>query len=301
MLPDTSKRVTYLYLQLTVAFSAVVWTFIIWSGHLDMGFGLMIPAIMWCPGLAAFVTYRKVDWDFGSLGWCWPKTRYVVAAYCVPLAYSSIAYGAVWFWHLGGWNSDFVSQVSQGFGLHGLPAWGSLTLYIITMGTGGMILNLSTALGEEIGWRGLLVPELAKRMSFTKVGLLSGTIWAAWHVPLPLFADYHAGTNRWYALACSAVSVVSASIILAWLRLKSHSVWAPALFHASHNVFVPCVFDNLIRNTGSTLWYTTEFGAAVAITSTVFALYFWTRRSEVETRSTDSMHVVFTPQLVGDP
>ena len=69
--------------------------------------------------------------------------------------------------------------------------------------------------------------------------------------------------------------------MLAWLRLKSDSVWPAAVFHASHNVFVPGIFDSLIRNTGSTLWYTTEFGAALTITSAVSALYFWTRRSEI--------------------
>ena len=62
--------------------------------------------------------------------------------------------------------------------------------------------------------------------------------------------------------------------VLAWLRLKSDSLWPAALLHASHNVFVPCVFDNLIRNTGSTFWYTTQFGAGLAITSAMFAIYF---------------------------
>ena len=76
-----------------------------------------------------------------------------------------------------------------------------------------------------------------------------------------LFADYNAGTNRWYALGCCTASLVSLSFVLAWLRLKSDSLWPAALLHASHNVFVPCVFDNLIRNTGSTFWYTTQFGA----------------------------------------
>jgi len=278
---DTPKKATYLYLKLTLAFSAVVWTLIIWSGHVDMGFGLIIPAIMWCPALAAGVTCRLLGREFRSLAWRWPNNRYIAAAYFVPLGYASVAYGAVWAWRLGGWNSEFVSLVAQGFGLHGMPAWGSLILYIISMATGGMILNLSATLGEEIGWRGFLVPELAKQMSFTKVSLLSGIVWAAWHTPVLLFADYNAGTNRWYALGCSTMVLVSASFILAWLRLKSESVWPAALLHASHNLFVPGVFDNLTRNTGSTFWYTTEFGAGLAIVSAVFAVYFWTRRSEI--------------------
>src|ERR1700751_4759596 len=116
------------------------------------------------------------------------------------------------------------------------------------MATGGVIQNLSMKIGEEIGWRGFLVQELIKQMSFTKASLLSGFIWAAWHSPLLLFADYNAGTNRWYALGCSSLTVLSISIMLAWLRLKSESVWPPALLHASHNLFVPGVFDNLTRN-----------------------------------------------------
>jgi len=278
---DTPKRASYLYLQLTLAFSAVVWTFIIWSGHLDMGFGLMIPAIMWCPALAALATCRLLRREIRCLAWRWPNNGYMAAAYFVPLAYASVAYAAVWTSRLGAWNSEFVGLIAQDFGLHGLPAWGSLTLFLMAMATGGVILNISTALGEEIGWRGFLVPELAKRMSFTRVSLLSGIVWAAWHSPLLFFADYNAGTNRWYALGCSTVTLISASFVLAWLRLKSDSLWPAALFHASHNLFVPRVFDNLIRNTGSTLWYTTEFGAALAITSTVFAFYFWTRRTEI--------------------
>ena len=77
---DTPKRATYLYLQLTLGFSAVVWTLIIWSGHLYMAFGLMIPAIMWCPALAVLVTCRLLGRDFRSLAWRWPNHRYIAAA-----------------------------------------------------------------------------------------------------------------------------------------------------------------------------------------------------------------------------
>lgn len=279
---DSRKNAIYLHLQLTLAFSSGVWTLIIGSGHLDMGFGLVIPAIMWCPALAALVTCRLLGRELRSLDWHWPKTRYIATAYLVPLAYTSVAYGAVWALGLAGWNSEFVSLVAEGLGLRGLPAWASFSLCIFFMATGGVIQNLSMTLGEEIGWRGLLVPELAKQMSFTEASLVSGFVWAVWHSPLLLFADYNAGTNRWYALGCSTVTYVSLSFMLAWLRLKSDSLWPPALFHASHNLFVPIIFDNLIRNTGQTLWYTSVFGAALAIASALFAFYFWTRRTEVQ-------------------
>lgn len=56
------------------------------------------------------------------------------------------------------------------------------------------------------------------------------------------------------------------------------------MLHASHNLFVQTVFDNMMRDTGKTLWYTTEFGAALAMVNVAFAVYSWTRRGAVEQR-----------------
>ena len=200
----------------------------------------------------------------------------------VPMAYAATAYGAVWTLRLGGWSQELVGVVAQRFGLPRMPLWGSFALWFLFTATAQMIHGMATALGEEIGWRGFLVPELAKQMSYTKLSLLSGVIWAAWHSPLLLFADYNAGTNRWYAMGCFTIMIVSTSFIFAWLRLKSGSLWPAAVLHASHNLFIQTVFDNLMRDTGKTLWYTTEFGAALAAVTAVFAVYFWTRRAEVE-------------------
>jgi uncharacterized protein len=247
-----------------------------------MAFGTMIVAVMWCPALAAVVTCRILGRSVRSLAWRWPDTRYIAAAYFIPLAYAAVAYGAIWAFGLGGWNSSNTTFVVERFGLRGMPSWAVFLLWLFFTATATMISRISTALGEEIGWRGFLVPELAKQMSFTKLSLLSGIIWAAWHSPLLLFADYNAGTNRWYAMGCFTIMVVSSGLIFAWLRLKSGSLWPAAIAHASHNLFIQTIFDNLMRDTGKTLWYTTEFGAALALTSLIFAIYFWTRRAEVE-------------------
>ena len=244
---DTPKRATSLYLILTLLFSSIIWSLIIWSGHLGMAFGMMITSIMWCPALAALVSCPLLGRSVRSLAWRWPEGRYVVAAYLIPVVYAAIAYGAVWALRLGGWNRSLIGLVSERFGLRGLPPSAAFVLWLVFTATAGMIRMLSTALGEEIGWRGFLVPELAKQMSYTKLSFLSGIIWAAWHGPLLLFADYNAGTNRWYALVCFTVMIVSNSFIFAWLRLKSGSLWTAAVLHASHNLFVQNVFDNLMR------------------------------------------------------
>ncbi len=249
-----------------------------------MAFGMMIVSVMWCPALAALVTCRVLGRSFRSLAWRWPDWKYIAGAYFVPLAYAAIAYGAVWALRLGGWSHDLVVLVAQRFGLRGMPAWATFVLWLLFTATAQFIRGMATALGEEIGWRGFLVPELAKQMSFTKLSLLSGIIWAAWHSPILLFADYNSGTNRWYALTCFTVMVVSDSFIFAWMTLRSQSLWPAAVLHASHNLFIQTVFDGMMRDTGKTLWYTTEFGVALAAVTSVFAAYFWTRRKDVETR-----------------
>ena len=279
---DTPKRAIVVYLLFTLLFSSLIWALIIWSGHLGMAFGTMVIAIMWCPALAALASCRVLGRSLRSLAWRWPEWKYIATGYFVPLAYAGIAYSAVWALRLGGWNRDLVNLVVERFGLRGMPAWGTFVLWLLFTATATFIMRIATALGEEIGWRGFLVPELAKQMSFMKLSVLSGIIWAAWHAPLLLFADYNAGTNRWYAMTCFAVMIVSSSFIFAWLRLKSASLWPAAVLHASHNLFVQTVFDSIMRDTGKTFWYTTEFGVALALVTTCFAAYFWTRRAEVE-------------------
>jgi uncharacterized protein len=151
---DTPKKATYLYLILTLAFSSVFWALIIWSGHLGSGFGELVYGVMWCPALAALASCRILGRGFRSLAWRWPEGRYVALAYFLPLAYAGIAYGAVWGMRLGGWNAGFVGQVSHGFGLRGMPAWGTLALYLVLTPTVGMVRSVASALGEEVGWRG---------------------------------------------------------------------------------------------------------------------------------------------------
>jgi membrane protease YdiL (CAAX protease family) len=254
---------------------------IIWSKHLGSGFGFYVFGLMWSPAAAALLSCRVLKRDSRSLGWAWPQRKFVFLSYLVPLAYAAVAYVAVWIARQGGFNSEFVTTIASAFGLRGMPRSGVLVVYLILASTVGVVRSMGSALGEEIGWRGFLVPELAKVTSFTKVSLISGVIWAAWHSPILLFADYNAATNRWYALACFSIMVVSASFIFAWMRLKSGSLWTGVILHASHNLFIQSIFDQLMRNTGRTLWLTTEFGAALAMSTAAFALIFWSKRNEL--------------------
>ena len=188
--------------------------------------------------------------------------RIQILGYLLPLSYASIAYVVVWLSGLGSINEDFSPNY----------------LLLISLGT---ITNCLFALGEEIGWRGFLVPKLARLTDFTKTSLISGVIWSIWHYPLVIFANYNSGTPAWYGLTCFTLMAVGMSFALCWIRLKSGSVWTAMFFHASHNFYIQSVFNPLTKDTGITKFIIGEFGAALAVISVIFAYILWRMRSRL--------------------
>jgi membrane protease YdiL (CAAX protease family) len=169
---------------------------------------------------------------------------------------------------------------SRYFGLGTLSRASGASFYFLVVATIGVIQNCATTLGEEIGWRGFLVPELAKRFSFTTTSVLSGVIWALWHVPIILFAGYNAGTG-WYGLAVVSANMIGLCFVLTWLRLKSGSLWTGVILHASSNHFIQTFFDPMTAYTGRTKYILGEFGIGFTVVVAALAAYFWTRRAEL--------------------
>ena len=259
----TPRKEIGTFLGLTFALSSVGYYVIINAGSLGAGGGWYPIALMWCPGVAALLTCLIHRKGLRGLGWGWGRSRYPAAAYLLPIGYGLAAYGVVWLLGYGGIDGDFSRN------------WLPWFLY-------GTALNCFAALGEEIGWRGFLVDRLSRVTTFTNVSLVSGGIWALWHMPLIVFADYNDGAPGWYSVLCFAVMVVSSGFIYAWLRLKSGSVWPAMLLHASHNFWIQGFFNPLTTDRGITHWLIGEFGAALAIVNVVLGYWFWRRRSALE-------------------
>ncbi len=279
-MPSSSKKQILTYLVSVFLFSSIFYFLILRAGSLRSGGRLYVLGIMWCPAMAAFLTMRLNRRSLAELGWKW-LGKYQWASWFIPLLYTMIAYLVVWTTGLGGFpNPDFAKSAVGTLGLRTSPAV-STAIYIPLLCLYGLIGSLSSALGEEIGWRGFLVPELAKNFSFTWTAVISGVVWSVWHYPILIWGDYNAGTPPWYALTCFTVMVISISFIFAWMRLKSGSLWTGAMLHASHNLFVQAVFTPFTRNTGKTAWYIDEFGAVLPAVAIVFAIYFWRKRHEL--------------------
>ena len=119
------------------------------------------------------------------------------------------------------------------------------------------------------------MPELAKVVGFPAIGLISGLMWAVYHYPVLLFADYNAGGPAWYGLSCFTFMVIASSYIMAWLTLRSGSLWPAALFHASHNLFIQSILTPLTTDTGPTKYIIDEFGIGLVIATAIAAAIVW--------------------------
>jgi uncharacterized protein len=279
--PGNSRKQVITYLLIVLAYSSLFYFLLIKSHSLSAGSGMYVMALMWCPALAAFTTLKLSGRKLSELAWKWPGTPFAIQSWFIPLLYGAIAYAIIWVCGFGAFpNRDFMNTLAPRMGFQMTPAQATI-FYVLIAGTFGMIRGLASALGEEIGWRGFLVPELFKTTSFTATALISGIIWACWHFPLLIWGDYNNGTPTWFGLSCFTVMVVSDSVIFAWMRLKSGSLWTGAILHASHNLYIQAIFTPLTRNTGKTAWYIDEFGVVVPLVTLCFAIYFWTRRKEL--------------------
>jgi uncharacterized protein len=277
------NRASIVFVLFTLALSSIFYFLIIRSGHIGGGGGAYAAGLMWCPGLGALVTCKYLGRDIRSLGWHWGEARYQLACYLIPLTYSVVIYLVVWLTGVGGfYRQDFVDSAVRDFGLGSIPPWAALALSFFFTATVGVLNDCATALGEEIGWRGFLVPELAATNSFTATALISGVIWASWHYPILLFPDYNPGTPAWHYLTAITLIVPAISFVWTWMRLKSGSLWTGVVLHASHNTFIQQFFQPLTVDRKWTR-YLGEFGALLFMLAVSLAIYFWTRRGEVST------------------
>ena len=117
------------------------------------------------------------------------------------------------------------------------------------------VINTFISLGEEVGWRGFLYPQLKAKYGTVKGRLLGGIIWSIWHWPLIWLIGYEYGTeyfgfpvSGWLAFV---VFAVAAGILCDWLYDQSGTIWLPSLVHGTINAAATLPAAVCLSNTGS--------------------------------------------------
>src|SRR5918994_4067826 len=100
-----------------------------------------------------------------------------------------------------------------------------------------------SALGEEIGWRGYVLPRLQSRMSALSAALLLAPIWALWHLPLWLTGAPGRTPLIYVGFVVSAFAL---SVLLTWVyNSTGGSLLLVVLLHATVNLPITLLYDAL--------------------------------------------------------
>jgi membrane protease YdiL (CAAX protease family) len=143
---------------------------------------------------------------------------------------------------------------------------------------------LVLALGEGIGWRGLLVTRLAAVAGPRTVVLVAGLAWAGFHVPLMLWlGGTPAGVPVAYTVAVFTVGITAFGAVLASMHLR-WGIWPGVVAHATLNAAMYAVVDPLSVATDASGWLVSETGIAQVVLMVVVAA-LWLRRYPVVTRA----------------
>ncbi len=103
------------------------------------------------------------------------------------------------------------------------------------------LLNLIPCLGEELGWRGYLLPKLTEHYSYVSSILISGIIWGLWHAPFIIMGhNYGVGYTLWPLGGIIAMTIfcILFGAFSSYITIKSKSVLPAAITHGSLNGLV---------------------------------------------------------------
>ena len=221
-LTDTGKATIFTVLVLFMALGIAL----LFKAGVFTSEGPVIALYMCTPALAALVMLLVITRDgFSKEGWKG------LGLHRLGLSVWWIAIGVIFLTSLVAtaivWATPLASFVVPEGGL-GDP----LLQFLIAV----VFMTLTFSLGEELGWRGYLLPQLLS-IGRTRALVLVGLIWAAWHMPLIFLTPlYHSAGNRLIVLPLFVGTIVAASFVFGYLRILTGSVWPASLGHSVHNV-----------------------------------------------------------------
>lgn len=131
-------------------------------------------------------------------------------------------------------------------------------------------------LGEEIGWRGYLLPRIQQLTSRRRAAVVTGFVHGCFHLPLVLIATTYDEFGSRSIVAPMVVAVITAGgVFYAYLWDRSHSVWPVVMAHGAVNIAFGLGAGAVVATSQADLAYVAgESGiatfASVAVLATLF-------------------------------
>ena len=97
----------------------------------------------------------------------------------------------------------------------------------------GLTINGIAGFGEELGWRGLLLREVA-RLGFWRASFMIGAIWGLWHLPFIVHGHNYPG-HPIAGVFMMTLWTVMFSPLIGYITIRADSVIAAAILHGALN------------------------------------------------------------------
>jgi membrane protease YdiL (CAAX protease family) len=242
---------------------------------------IVVMANMLTPALAAVIMLyvltsdgdkRKGPFSLGLTRSGWHSWG---LALLLPLVVLTITYGLAWLSSAAG----FLAPTGEGW-------FPNLFIKLLIV----LLILIPLSLGEEIGFRGYLLPRL-QELEPTKAVVISGFLHGTWHLPLILLTSFYLNEgNRFLTIPLFLMLLTAAGVMYGVLRLTTDSLWPSVILHAAFNAFLGVFATLTVARSPLTIYIIGESGV---LTLTVTAgVAFWFLQRWLNTRSTNLVEPV---------
>lgn len=254
---------------------------------------------MWAPGLAAILVTRFVkkhsisNLNLKRLG----SKRIYLWAWLLPPVFALAAGLLTWLFGAGKLDLSFPAfqqAMAQSPGGSAIPVNMVVAIQVLFAITLAPLINTVLALGEELGWRGFLLPELLP-LGQGRAILLSGAIWGIWHAPA-ILQGHNYPNNPVLGVFLMVGFTILVGTFFSWLYLRTLSPWAPGFAHGCLNAVagLPLLFLTGVNLTiGGTLASLIGWIPLAIFTGWLV----WTRRLPVDMEFQGSQTELVSPEM----
>ncbi len=157
---------------------------------------------------------RVVQWRVGA-GW------YLIALLGTPALFGLATILGTFIFGAPAPNLALLGHWEELPGLHPAVTW--------------IFLILTIGLGEEVGWRGFMLPKLQSQFTAFMASVLVGLAWAFWHLPNFIFDPQFAAWGLSFRLGFAFFLICNAIIYTCLYNSTRGSLLIPILFHGTND------------------------------------------------------------------
>ena len=294
-----NRKQFWLYMILVFGLTWTLWIIILPLLPMPLNAGMQITGAigMYFPALSVLLmclfTHRKTGWkEMLKLHARHNGIWYIIALFlpAVLTVLGGLIYFAVFTSEFDPKMTYMASLMAAQDTAAGITPAMLILIQAVQAVTVAPVINSLLAVGEELGWRGYMVPELRKKYSPLVTHLIAGLIWGLWHTPINMLGHNYGlryAGYPWGGILAMSIFCFSIGVIASLLFEKTGSIWPPALLHGAVNAIsgLPIMFQKPMMIQGAHVLFGPSLNGLLAglpmLVCALYILYRMTREANV--------------------